>query len=56
MIVEKKQVPTWKILQNYVIAYNQILSGLDPQDQEEIIWFTCKVIPAVENWLETISK
>ncbi len=52
MIVEKKQVPDPEIImKNYVIAYEQGLGSLDPKDKENIIWFTCEVMPAVEkNW------
>ncbi len=54
MIVEKKQAPNpERIMKNYVIAYKQRLSSLVPEDQEDIIWFTCKVMPAVEK-LEAI--
>jgi len=49
MIVEKKQVPDPEIImKNYVIAYEQGLGSLDPEDKENIIWFTCEVMPAVE--------
>jgi len=52
--VEKKQVlEPERIMKNYVIAYKQGLGSLDPEDQEDIIWFTCKVMPAVEK-LEAI--
>jgi len=49
MIMEKKQVPDPEtIMKNYVTAYEQGLSSLDHEDQEDIIWFTCEVMPAVE--------
>ena len=49
MIVKKKQVPDPEIImKNYVIAYEQGLGSLNPEDKEDIIWFTCKVMPAVE--------
>jgi len=47
--MEKKQVPDPEtIMKNYVTAYEQGLSSLDHEDQEDIIWFTCEVMPAVE--------
>jgi len=49
MIVEKKQVLDPEIImKNYVIAYKQGLGSLDPKDKEDIIWFTCEVMPAVK--------
>jgi len=49
MIVEKKQVPDPEIImKNYVLAYEQGLGSLEPQDKDDIIWFTCEVMPAVE--------
>jgi len=52
MIVKKKQVPDPEIImKNYVIAYEQGLGSLNPEEKEDIIWFTCKVMPAVgKNW------
>jgi len=52
MIVEKKQVPDPEIImKNYVLAYEQGLGSLEPEDKDDIIWFTCEVMPAVEkNW------
>jgi len=40
-------------MKNYVIAYEQGLCSLDSIDKEDIVWFTCKVMPAMEK-LETI--
>jgi len=40
-------------MKNCVIAYKKGIGSLDPEDQEDIMWFTCKVIPAVEK-LEAI--
>ncbi len=53
MIVEKKQVlDPEKIMKKLCYCIQARTRKLkNPEDQEEILWFTCKVMPAVgKNW------
>ena len=52
IMVEKKEVPHCDAISlAYGVAYEQGWAALQPEDKANIIWFTCKVMPAVQkNW------
>jgi len=39
-----------KLLENYIIVYEQGIAGWTQQSKAEIFWFTCKVMLTVEKW------
>jgi len=54
MMIEKKNLPDMEDdINNYFTAYK---SKLDHNWQEELIWFICKVMPAVQkDWKPYVS-
>jgi len=49
MKIDKKHLPDLaNIMNNYFKAYDTSFDKLDHKSKEEIIWFTCRVMPAVQ--------
>ncbi len=49
-MIEKKHLPDpANLMNNYFKAYDTGFNKLDHKSKEGIIWFTCRVMPAVQN-------